>query len=237
MAASFIGFIVATQVWITYTRDMPGVTTEGIILKRKDFGEADRVITILTPRYGKISVIARGVRRITSRRAGNVELLNRVRLHLFKAKSYTLTEAESIETFAKLKQNLTLATSAFHVIELIDRLTVEEQMNQSLYDLTVGVLQLLENNPRQLFLRAFEVKVLTLLGFWSINELYDVDEETKGLLEKLEYASWSQINELHIDEAQALALESIMRYYTEKVLEAPLKSAKVMRQIKETKNG
>jgi len=208
---------------------MPGVTTEGIILKRKNFGEADRVITILTARYGKISVIARGVRRITSRRAGNVELLNRVRLHLFKGKGYTLTEAESIETFSTVKENLTLVTSAFHVIEMIDRLTVEEQMNQSLYDLTVSSLQLLERNPRQIFLRAFEVKVLTLLGFWSVSELHDVDETTKGLLEQFEYASWSQINELRIDEAQALALESIMRYYIEKILEGSLKSARVLK--------
>lgn len=192
------------------------------------------MLTVLTDRYGKISVVARGVRRITSRRAGNIELLNRVKLHLFKSKNYTLTEAEAIEVFPKLKENLVLVTSSFHVIELIDRLTAEGQINRSLYDLTVSVLQLLEKNPRQIFLRAFEVKVLSLLGFWSLDGVKDVDEPTKKLLERLEFGSWEEIGKLEIDQAQALALEAIMRYYTEKVLESPLKSLQVMKQIKKS---
>lgn len=215
---------------------MAGLSTEGIILKRKDFGEADRVLTILTPRLGKIVVVARGVRRITSRRAGNVEILNRVRLHLFKAKTYTLTEAESIETYPKIKANLVLVTTAFHVIELIDRLTVEEQWNQGLYELTVEMLQLLEANPRQIFLRAFEVKVLNLLGFWSLDQLPDVDQEVRRILEDFEKASWSKINQMELNSSQALALESVLRYYTEEVLESPLKSVRVMRQVK-NQNG
>lgn len=211
---------------------MPGVSTEGLILKRKNFGEADRVLTVLTDKFGKISVNARGVRRITSRRAGNIELLNRVKLHLFKAKSYTLTEAESIETFSKLKANLTLSTTAFHVIELVDRLTAENQVNHNLYDLTVAILRILDKNPRQIFLRAFEVKVLSLLGFWSINAVVDMDPETSSLLHRLEYNSWQVIGEMEINEGQALALERIMRYYTEELLEGPLKSVNVLRQLR-----
>src|SRR3989338_5435359 len=138
---------------------MGSITTEGVILKRKNFGEADRVVTIITKQYGKISVVAKGVRRITSRRAGNIEVLNRVKLHLFKAKSYTLSEAESIETFQVVKDNLTLATTAFHILELVDRLVVEEQRNPQVYSLTVAVLHLLEQDPRQIFIRAFEVKL------------------------------------------------------------------------------
>src|SRR5437773_1848962 len=133
---------------------MPAVTTEGLILKRKDFGEADRVLTVLTQRYGKISVIAKGVRKITSRRAGNIEVLNLVKLHLFKAKNYNLSEAESIETFQKLKGNLTLSTTSFHIIELVDRLVPEEQKNERLFDLVVAVLKVLVENPRQIFVRA-----------------------------------------------------------------------------------
>src|SRR5690349_5261346 len=147
---------------------MPSVTTEGLILKRRNFGEADRVLTALTDRYGKISIIARGVRRITSRRAGNIEVLNRVKLHLFKSpRTYNLSEAESVETFRNLKENLALSSVAFHILELVDRLTPEEQKNPQLYDLTIAVLQILEKNPRQIFIRAYELKILSLLGFWS----------------------------------------------------------------------
>lgn len=212
---------------------MPSTTTEGLILKRKNFGEADRVVTILTSRFGKISVIAKGVRRITSRRAGNVEVLNRVRLHLFKStKNFNLQEAESIEVFATLKENLTLATTAFHIIELVDRLVPEEQVNPQVYELTVSILQILEKNPRQIFIRAFEVKLLSSLGFWSIDAIGDLTTEQRGLLRKLEYDSWRDIGELKIDEEQALALERILRYYSERIIEQPLRSLKVLNKLK-----
>lgn len=211
---------------------MPAVMTEGLILRRSNFGEADRVLTILTDRYGKISVIARGVRKITSRRAGNIEILNRVKLHLFKSKSYTLSEAESIETFQIVKDNLTLATTAFHILELIDRLVVEEQRNPQVYNLTVSVLQLLEKNPRQIFIRAFEVKLLSILGFWSIDAIKDLSSEQKILLLKLEEFSWEQIEDIEIFREQAVALERILRYYMERILESKLKSVNVMKELK-----
>lgn len=211
---------------------MPSVSTEGIILKRKNFGEADRVLTVLTDRYGKISVIAKGVRRITSRRAGNIEVLNRVKLHLFKSKNYTLTEAESIEVFSHIKENLTLSTTAFHVLELIDRLIVEEQRNTSVYDLSLAILHILEKNPRQIFLRAYEVKLLNLLGFWSIDAIKDLDPKVKALLEKMEYASWNEIGNMEINQESAVALESILRYYIERILESNLRSVNVLRKLK-----
>ena len=214
---------------------MPSVSTEAIILKRKNFGEADRMLTVLTDRYGKISVVAKGVRRITSRRAGNVEVLNRVKLHLFKSKSYTLTEAESIETFSILKENLVLSTTAFHVLELVDRLTGEEQRNISVYNLTLGIFHILEKNPRQIFLRAFEVKLLNLLGFWSIDAIADLDLELKKILENLEYISWQEIGEMKINEECAVALERILRYYIERILESNLRSVSVLRRLNDVR--
>jgi len=75
---------------------MRGFKTEGIVLKRRNFGEADRILTVFTKDRGKISVLAKGVRRITSRRAGNVELLNRVSIFLHQTRGMPiLTEAVS----------------------------------------------------------------------------------------------------------------------------------------------
>lgn len=214
---------------------MPAVTTEGLILKRKNFGEADRVLTVLTDRYGKISMIARGVRRITSRRAGNVEVVNKVKLRLYRSvKNYTLTEAESLETYPKLKENLILATTTFHILELADRLTVENQINAGLYSLVISVLKMLEQHPRQIFVRAYEIKILDLLGFWSVDALKDIDASTKLLLQRLEYAPWQEIAFMEINRDQALVLEHVLRYYIEKILESNLKS---MRVLKELKNG
>lgn len=211
---------------------MPSITTEGIILKRNNFGEADRVITALTERFGKISMIARGVRRITSRRAGNVELLNRVSLHLFKAKSYTLTEAQSLETFQVIKSQLTLSTIAFHLIELSDKLLLEDQPNKLAYNLLVTALRFLEVNPRQIFVRAFEIKILSLSGFWSTNMLHEVDEEMRDLLTKLEQETFNEIAQIELTEKQAVELEHILHFYLEETIETSLKSLQVLKQLK-----
>lgn len=215
---------------------MPVFTTEGIILKRSNYGEADRLLTVVTPFKGKILVIAKGVRRITSRRAGNVELLNKVRLHLFQGQGMPLlTEAESIQTFQRIKSDLTLSSYASHVAEITNKLLPENQPNHGVYQLLIGILQILEKNPRQIFIRAYELKLMTELGFWSLDQV-EVDEEIKELLRQLQMKSWSQIEQMTIDQPQAVELERILRYYIEKILESPLKSAEVIRKIKETRN-
>lgn len=201
---------------------MQGIKVEGIILKRRNLGETDRILTVLTHQKGKISVLAKGVRRITSRRSGNVELLNRSILYLHQAKSFLiLTEAQTIDTYQKLKMDLTLSTYAFHIIELVDKLTAENQENRILYEHLVNVLQRLSRNPRQILVRAFEAKILTNQGFESFKE---------GLLKKLENLSWDEIEKLKINGKEALELEGALRYHLERVIEDSLKSRQMFKK-------
>lgn len=211
---------------------MPAFKTEGIILKRKDFGEADRILTVFTINKGKLSVLARGVRKITSRRAGNVELLNRVQVFLHPGKNfYILTEAESLDTFPQLKEDLTLSTYSFHLLELVDKLTAENQENRILYEQLLEVLNRLSKNPRQIFVRAFEVKILSILGFWSLENIKDVNSKIRDYLKLLEFSSWQEIEKLPLDRKEALELERILRYYLERVLETSLKSRQLLKKI------
>src|SRR3989304_6032467 len=99
--------------------------TEGIIIKRKNFGEADRMLTVLTPRHGKIKIIAKGVRKISSRRSSHVELLNLSILTLHEGKILILTEAETLNHFQDLKDNLKKSGLAFYLCELVDGLLPE----------------------------------------------------------------------------------------------------------------
>lgn len=221
---------------------MPSLIIEGLILKRSNFGEADKILTVLTKNLGKISVVARGVRKITSRRAGNVELLNIVKMGLFKRKGYTLTEAESIETFPGIKSNLAISSAAFHILELAVRFLPENQPNFRSYDLIIETLKKLEKNPRQLMLRAFEVKFLSILGFSNFQldnpglsskfQLGDVNRNLQEILAKLENSSWDEIEEMELQKDEAVALEKILRYYIEQILESKLKSYDVMKQLK-----
>ena len=214
---------------------MLGIKVEGIILKRRNLGEADRILTVFTLQKGKISVLAKGVRRIHSRRAGNVELLNRVSLYLHQAKTFLiLTEASSLNTFQRLKEDLTLSTYAFHIIELVDKLAAENQENRILYEDLVRVLQKLSANPRQIFVRAFEAKILSNLGFISFREVRgfrDVGEDVREILGQLEVLTWDKIEELKITEKQALELERVLRYHVERVIEGRLKSRQILGRL------
>ncbi len=219
---------------------MPGFKTEGVILKRRNFGEADRILTVFSLHRGKISVLAKGVRRITSRRAGNVELLNRVSMFLFPGKNFLiLTEAESFNTYPKLKEDLTLSTYAYHIIELMDKLTAENQENRRLYFELVEVLKRLSRKPRQILIRAFEAKILSLMGFMSfksdgVNVSHPrgvIASHLGNLLGSLESLSWDEIEKMEINEKEALELERVLRYHLERVIEGQLKSRKFLKKI------
>lgn len=211
--------------------------TEGIILKRKNFGEADRILTVFSLQKGKISVLAKGVRRIVSRRAGNVELLNKVKIYLHQGKGMPiLVEAESLDTYQKLKKDLILSTYAFHIIELVDKLTAENQENPNLYQELVEVLQRLSINPRQILVRAFEVKILSVLGFINFSSktyisTLGVEAQSEKLLQALQFYNWDEIEKISLNEKTALELERVLRYHLERVIESSLKSRKFLKKI------
>lgn len=202
---------------------MHGIKVEGIILKRRNLGEADRILTVFTHQRGKITVLAKGVRRITSRRSGNVELLNRAVMYLHSAKNFLiLTEASSLDTYQKLKEDLVLSVIAFHIIELTDKLTAENQESRILYEHLVNVLQRLSRNPRQILVRAFEAKILSNQGFVSFKE---------ELLKKLESLSWDEIEKIKLSQKEAMELERVLQYYIERVIEGPLKSRQLLKKL------
>jgi len=154
--------------------------TEGVILKRSNYGEADRILTIYTKHYGKIRAMAKGVRKITSRKGGNLELFNHCVLFLAKGRNLDIiTEAQVVKSFSRLGDDLEKAASAFYLVELVDQLTPDGQVNRQVFDLLVGALDGLrptinrfEESPtrpdnQQLTINNFEIELLRLLGFWS----------------------------------------------------------------------
>lgn len=169
---------------------MQSFPLEGIILKRKNFGEADRIITLFSKQMGKVSLVAKGIRRINSRRAGNVELLNRVKVYLVQTKGLPiLTEAVSIQTFPNLKKNLTKVSLAYLVVELTDKFFPEEVENYSLFVLLVKTLTSLEESDgaakAKQILTAFQIKLLNLAGY--LPELYQCASCSEKLSSETNY--------------------------------------------------
>lgn len=141
--------------------------TEGVILKGFNFGEADRILTIFTKHYGKIKARAPGVRRLVSRKAGNLELFNQVRIFLAKGKTFdVLTEVEVINSFEKVRRDLKKISLFYYLAELVERLTAEEQENQELYNLLVETFKrVLQGQSLTKTVINFQKKILEILGF------------------------------------------------------------------------
>lgn len=143
------------------------IRAEGIILRHSDFGEADRLLTIFTRELGKLRVVAKGVRKARSRKAGHVEPFTRAQLQLARGHDlYILTQAEAVEAYAALRENLTRLSYAAYALELLDRFTYDEEDNRALYDLLARTLRRLNRgDDPNLATRYYEIRLLDYVGF------------------------------------------------------------------------
>lgn len=141
--------------------------TPALVLKRQDFGEADRILTLFTPDQGKVRVIAKGVRKITSRKSGHVELFTYSTLLIAKGRNLDIvTQAETIKPFRLLRENLSRITYAYYIAEVVDQFTEDRDENRPLFDLLLATLQALEETDDiRRTVRYFELRLLDLVGY------------------------------------------------------------------------
>lgn len=141
--------------------------TDAIILTRFDLGEADRILSVLTPTLGKLRVIAKGVRRPTSRFASHTELLSLTHLTLAKGRDLDVVSGAQLRSgHWSVRDDLDALGSASHCVELIETLVQERDSHPALYRALRSALELLDSgaNPR-LIGRWFELTVLAAVGF------------------------------------------------------------------------
>ncbi|MEE9216563.1 MAG: DNA repair protein RecO [Anaerolineales bacterium] len=141
--------------------------TESIVLRRHDLGETDRIVTFFTPAYGKLRAVAKGVRRPASRKAGHLEPFTRSNLLVAKGRDLDIvTQAETIDSYPKLRQDLDRLGQAAYVVELVDRFGVQEAESQALFHLTTNTLERLDREKEMAApLRYFQVRLLDLSGY------------------------------------------------------------------------
>ncbi|MDH7576929.1 MAG: DNA repair protein RecO [Bacillota bacterium] len=139
---------------------------EAIVLRSRVYGEADRILTLFTREAGKVSAIAKGVRKPTSRLRGAVQLFSHTHLVLYTGKSLdTITQGEAEETFCFLQEDLERLAAASGCAELVDRLTLEKQPSGKVFHLLLTALRVLEKGDPELLARVFEIKLLAALGY------------------------------------------------------------------------
>lgn len=156
---------------ISYNETMPSrersIRSEAIVLRHSDWGEADRLLWLYTREMGKVRAIAKGVRKPRSRKAGHLEPFTRVSLLLARGRDmWIVTQAETVDAFLPLREDLVRVGYASYVIELLDRFTYEEGENWNLYRLLVDTLvHLSQESDLSLATRYYDVRLLDLVGF------------------------------------------------------------------------
>jgi DNA repair protein RecO (recombination protein O) len=176
---------------------MRNFKTEGIIIKRRNLKDADRILTVLTANHGKIVVRASGIRRIPSRRSPHVELLNHCMLTLYNGHAFpVLTEAQTIDSFAPIKEDLHKIGLAYHLCELVDGLCPEGQENRAVFSLVKSTLTRLSREENESTLvHNFQTELLSVLGYlprqqagWNRQEFLtreiDMDHFVENILER-----------------------------------------------------
>lgn len=140
---------------------------DAIILRHHRYGEADRLLTIFTREHGKIRIIAKGARKTTSRKAGHLEPFMRSTLQLAQGRDlWIVTQAETINAFLPLRENLERMGLASYVIELLDQFTYDDDANPQLYRLAVETLErLCTDDPIFVVLRYYEMRLMDLMGY------------------------------------------------------------------------
>ena len=139
---------------------------EAIILSYSPFGEADLLVTMFTRDQGKVRAVGKGARRSTSRLVGHLEPLTVVRMSMAHGRSIDIiSQAEVVESFASLKEDLTAITKGLYLAELVDGFGAEASANPELFQLMIDTLRAVQADPASdLPLRAFEFHLLQVSG-------------------------------------------------------------------------
>lgn len=162
-------------------------TSEGIILARKNYGEADRILSLFTKSHGRLSFIAKGIRRPKSKKRGHVEVFGYIKFQAASGRGLDIiTEVEVIDGFSEVRKNLKKISLAYYFMEVIGRITRENEKNIELFELILETLKKLKKAKLLKKLRLdFVSELLLILGYWPEGKsLPDPDKKLEEVIER-----------------------------------------------------
>ena len=161
-------------------------SSEGIVLARRNYSEADRILVIFTKNFGKISLLAKGIRKPKSRKRGHLEIFSRIKFSYTRGNSVDImTEVEMVDSYPAIRKGLKKVSLAYYFVEVINKVVREEE-NSELYKFLIEFLERLSADENLRDLRAeFVKRLLVLIGFWPKDRpLPDYDSALEKVLER-----------------------------------------------------
>ncbi len=166
-------------------------TSEGIILGRKNYGEADRILVVYSEDKGKLSLLAKGIRRPKSRKRGHLEIFTRIRFQAVSGRGLgIITEVEAIDDYESIRQSIKKVSLAYYFVEVLGKAIHEGEANPEVYSLLAISMEKLKTAKKLKELRMeFVVNLLKLLGYWPKDmKLPLPDEKLEEVLERQIYS-------------------------------------------------
>jgi DNA repair protein RecO (recombination protein O) len=137
----------------------------GVVLRTYRLGEADRIVVMLTAGRGKVRAVAKGVRRTKSRFGSRLEPASNVSLLIYEGRELDIvSQAETLEPFRAVREDLDRMTDAMALLEAVDQVAQEREAAPQLYQMLVGALRRLTQEPSPLLVAGFYWKLLSLEG-------------------------------------------------------------------------
>lgn len=145
----------------------------GVVIRTWKLGEADRIVSIFTREHGKVRAVAKGVRKSSSRFGSRLEPTAHLSLQLYSGRGDldTVTQVETIDRFAALRNDLDQWTRACALLEAVDQSSPDREPNEALFEMLVRALGTLEQRPGPLVVGAFFLKLLALEGFEPVTDM------------------------------------------------------------------
>ena len=141
------------------------------MLRTHKLGEADRIVSFVTERHGKVRAVAKGVRKTKSRFGARLEPTSHVAVQFYEGRELDIvTQAESVDHFRAIRVDLDRLTRAVSMLEAVDQLAQEREVNPELYRMLLGALRTLAARDSALVLAGFFWKLLALEGFRPITD-------------------------------------------------------------------
>ncbi|HYV33319.1 MAG TPA: DNA repair protein RecO [Candidatus Limnocylindria bacterium] len=196
-----------------------------IILKKQPFKEGDEIITLFTKEQGKVRVLAKSVKSAKSKLQQKLQALFLVEMIVTTGEFPKIIGVEALQVYHHLRENLQAMKMAFYAIELVLKITVDEQPNENLFNSLKNFLEFLDAEKQQeilnLGLAKFKIEILEVSGLGMQSQ----KNELFLKLKQTDFTGLQNINPVGLKE-----LQDSLSQFIEYQLERKVKSERYLNQ-------
>lgn len=205
--------------------------TQGFFLKKSAKGETDESFVIYTKNFGKLKILGKAIRKITSKLRGGAELFYLSDIEFIQGKTRkTLTDAALIDNFKNIRQNLEKLRSAYQIVGVLDELVSKEEKDEQIWGLLLEVLEKLNNScltagrgKLEIIYYYFFWNLVSLLGYKpEINncsiQRNKVDCDIIKILKVILKKDWQVLSRLKLEPIHQKLLKDISEWYNDSVI-------------------